>query len=375
VDDAHLTVSLVTLGDPGRLTGGYRYHRRMAELAPSCGAAIRFVSFPERPFPLPALAGRAVLRQARADVVVLDSIAAAFLGPWLPRRPWAPLVGSLHQPPGGIDHGPLRRGVQAALDRAAYRRARLLVVASAALGEELAAAGYPRERIRVVPPGRDLPAAPDPPGHPLGVPRTPAVGRRGGLRRGRRAGLLCVANWIARKGVLELLEAVAGLPDGLATLHLAGDDRADRRYGARVRERLARPDLAGRVVVHGPLPAERVAALYQEADVFVLPSLREPYGTVWGEAMAAGLPVVGWRAGNLPHLATDGREGLLADPGDVAALRDALARLAGDEGLRLALGAAAARRAADRPTWAQSATLFFAALREAAAGGHATGPA
>jgi glycosyltransferase involved in cell wall biosynthesis len=363
-----LTVSLVTLGDPGRLTGGYRYHRRMAELAPSCGAAVRFVSFPERPFPLPALAGRAVLRQAgaAADVVVLDSIAAAFLALWLPREPRpaaVPLVGSLHQPPGGIDHGPPRRGVQAALDRLAYRHARLLLVASAALGEELAAAGYPRERIRVVPPGRDLPAAP-----------SGAAGRRGDLRQGRRVGLLCVANWVPRKGVLELLEAVAGLPDGLATLHLAGDDRADRRYGARVRARLARPDLAGRVVVHGPLPAERVAVLYQGADVFVLPSLREPYGTVWGEAMAAGLPVVGWRAGNLPHLATDGREGLLAGPGDVAALRDALARLADAEDLRRGMGAAAAGRAAGRPTWSQSAALFFSALREAA-DGHDTGPA
>jgi len=355
-----LTVSLVTLGDPGRLTGGYRYHRRMAELAPSCGAAVRFVSFPDRPFPLPALAGRAVLRRALADVVVLDSIAAAFLAPWLPRRPPAPLVGSLHQPPGGIDHGPLRRGVQASLDRMAYRRARLLLVASAALGEELAAAGYPRERLRVVPPGRDLPATP--------------AGPRADLRRGRRAGLLCVANWVERKGLLELLDAVARLPDGLATLHLAGDDRADPGYGARVRARLAGPDLSGRVVVHGPLPAERVAALYQAADVFVLPSLREPYGTVWGEAMAAGLPVVGWRAGNLPHLATDGREGLLVPPGDVAALREALARLAGDEGLRRAMGSAAARRAADRPTWAQSAALFFSALREAATG-HDTGPA
>jgi glycosyltransferase involved in cell wall biosynthesis len=361
-----LTVSLVTLGDPGRLTGGYRYHRRMAELAPSCGAEVRFVSFPERPFPLPALAGRAVLRRALADVVVLDSIAAAFLAPWLaapwpaPRQP-APLVGSLHQPPGGIDHGPLRRGVQAPLDRLAYRRARLLLVASAALGEELAAQGYPRERLRVVPPGRDLPAD----------PATPPAD----LRLGRRAGLLCVANWVERKGLLELLEAVAGLPDGLATLHLAGDDRADPGYAARVRARLAAPDLAGRVVVHGPLPAGRVAALYRAADVFVLPSLREPYGTVWGEAMAAGLPVVGWRAGNLPHLAGDGREGLLAPPGDVAALRDALARLAGDEGLRRAMGAAAARRAADRPTWAQSAALFFAALREAARPGHDTGPA
>jgi glycosyltransferase involved in cell wall biosynthesis len=356
-----LTVSLVTLGDPGRLTGGYRYHRRMAELAPACGASVRFVSFPDRPFPIPTLAGSAVLRQARADVLVLDSIAAAFLGPWVPRRPRTPLVGSLHQPPGGIDHGPLRRALQAPMDRLAYRRARLLLVASQALGGELAAQGYPPERIRVVPPGRDLPAA------PTGPPTD--------LRQGRRAALLCVANWVERKGLLDLLDAVARLPAGLATLHLAGDDRADPRYGARVRARLSRPDLAGRVVVHGPLPAERVAALYQAADVFALPSLREPYGTVWGEAMAAGLPVVGWRAGNLPHLAEHGREGLLAGPGDVAALSAALARLAGDEDLRRRMAAAAGRRAADRPTWDRSAALFFAALREAVSAGQATGPA
>jgi glycosyltransferase involved in cell wall biosynthesis len=212
-----LTVSLITLGDPGRLTGGYRYHRRMAELAPDCGAAVRFVSFPERPFPLPTLAGPAVLRQSRNDVLVLDSIAAAFLGPWLPRHRAAPLVGSLHQPPGGIDHGPLRRGVQASMDRLAYRRARLLLVASQALGDELAGQGYPPERIRVVPPGRDLPAA------PAGPPVD--------LRQGRRAALLCVGNWVERKGILDVLEAVARLPAGLATLHLAGDDRADPPYG------------------------------------------------------------------------------------------------------------------------------------------------
>jgi glycosyltransferase involved in cell wall biosynthesis len=107
----------------------------------------------------------------------------------------------------------------------------------------------------------------------------------------------------------------------------------------------------------------------------VLPSLREPYGTVWGEAMAAGLPVVGWRAGNLPHLAEDGREGLLATPGDVAGLSHALRRLAEDEDLRRSLAAAAGRRAAARPTWAQSAELFFGVLREAARAGQVSGPA
>jgi glycosyltransferase involved in cell wall biosynthesis len=85
--------------------------------------------------------------------------------------------------------------------------------------------------------------------------------------------------------------------------------------------------------------------------------------------------VVGWRAGNLPHLAADGREGLLAAPGDVAGLSRALRRLATDDDLRRRLAAAAARRAAARPTWAESAERFFAALREAAAAGQGSGPA
>ena len=349
---------LVTLGDPGRLTGGYLYHLRMAAAAPRHGARIEFASFAERPFPLPVLGWPRVLARARrvgAAAILLDSIAAAFAAPWLAARPpELPVVGVLHQPPGGIDHGRRRTRLQAPVDRLAYRGARRLIVASELLADQLCAAGVDRGRIRVVPPGRDVAAA-----------VAAAEGRD--LRAGRRAAFLCVANWIARKGILELLDAVARLPADAATLHLAGDERADPAYAARVRRRLAAPDLGARVVVHGALSREEVAGLYAAADAFVLPAFREPYGTVWGEAMAFGLPIVGWRAGNLPYLADDGREGLLAEPADVDALARALERLAGDVSLRQRLGEAARRRAAARPTWEQSAELFFAAISEALA--------
>ena len=87
---------------------------------------------------------------------------------------------------------------------------------------------------------------------------------------------------------------------------------------------------------HGKLARSAVAAFYAAADAFVLPAFKETYGTVYGEAMAAGLPVVGWRAGNLPNLATDEVEGLILEPGDQRALTAALARLAADEPLRQA---------------------------------------
>jgi glycosyltransferase involved in cell wall biosynthesis len=354
VDDAHLVLPLVTLGDPRRLSGGYLYHLRMAEAAPRHGVRIVFVSFPERPFPLAALSGAAVLRRSRersTGGILLDSIAAAFAAPWLARNRFdVPVIGVLHQPPGGIDHAVVRARAQVLLDRLAWRSAKLLIVASDHLAEDLVSAGFARSLIRVVPPGRDVAPAP--------------TARAPDLREGRRAAFLTVANWLPRKGILEVLEAFAPLPADAATLHLAGDDSVDRRYAERVRSRLAEPDLRGRVVVHGRRAREDVAALYGAADVFVLPAYREPYGTVWGEAMAFGLPVVGWRAGNLPYLAENERDGLLVEPGDVQALSRALARLAFDEDGRAELGAAAARRALARPTWEESARLFFAAVDE-----------
>ena len=349
-----LVLPLVTLGDPGRLTGGYLYHRRMADAAPAHEARILFISFPEWPFPLATLRGAAVLRRSEqlgASAVLLDSIAAAFAGPALATRRLAvPVVAVLHQPPGGVDHGAVRASVQAPLDRLALRRADVLIAASDLLAEQLVEAGLARSLIRVVPPGRDV--------------EPPPEGATPDLRHGRRAAFLTVANWLPQKGILDLLEAFAQLPADAGTLHLAGDESAAPRYAARVRSRLRTGDLDGRVVVHGSLAPEDVAALYRAADVFVLPAARESYGAVWGEATALGLPVVGWRAGNLPNLVEDEQEGLLVEPGDLEALSRALSRLAFDPDLRERLGAAAKRRALARPTWEDSAALFFATIRD-----------
>jgi glycosyltransferase involved in cell wall biosynthesis len=343
-----LSVSLVTLGDPNTLTGGYLYHRRLAELAPRHGARPEFASFPAWPFPFPLLYGprlSRILSAQRADVVVLDSISAAFLAPWM-GAVRVPVVAMAHQPPGGIDHGPVRRRAQAVVDRAAYRRVERLLVASDLLADQFGALGL-AGRLLVVPPGRDA------------VGGREADRRVGGpgrnLRGNARTAVLCVGNWVARKGILQALDAVARLPAGLARLHLVGDDRPDPRYAARVRRRLGRGDMAGRVECHGRLSREEVAEMYRDADMFVLPSVREPYGTVYGEAMAAGLPVVGWRAGNLPYLAGHEQQGLLVEPGDVTGLASALRRLAEDEELRTRLGAAARDRAASFPTWEQTA--------------------
>jgi glycosyltransferase involved in cell wall biosynthesis len=352
-------LALLTLGDPGRVTGGYLFHRRLADRAHRYGMAIDFVSVPDIPIPWAMLTGPGWLRHpamGRADAVVLDSIAAAPAAPWL-GHVRVPILGMLHQPLGGMDASRIGRLVRTPLDRLAYHRAEILMVASEWLAAQLAEAGVSRSRLRVVPPGKDPSSAASSDVKHEGE-------RTRDLRRGRAMAGLCVANWLPRKGILELLEAVARLPHELVTLHLVGETTAHGRYARAVRRRLTKPDLRDRVVVHGVVPASAVARMYRSVDAFLLPSFEEPYGTVWGEAMAAGLAVVGWRAGNLPFLADHGREGLLAPVGDVSALSDAIWRIAREPDLCREMGRAAMKRASKRPTWEGTADLFFTIVNE-----------
>ena len=57
----------------------------------------------------------------------------------------------------------------------------------------------------------------------------------------------------------------------------------------------------------------RLKAILHEAELFVLPSLHEPFGIVALEAWAAGLPVVAARTGGLKDFIEEGRTGLLFD--------------------------------------------------------------
>ena len=208
---AHLRLCLVTLGDPNQRTGGYRYHRMMAAAAADHRAELRFERVPPLPWPIPALPAARTVRAAAegSDAILLDSIAAAYAAPWIARIR-TPVVAVVHQPPGGVGHGRVRSNAQRRLDGLAYRSAAGIVAASETLVDELRAIGVPADRIVVVPPGSDVPIASGPPLD---------------LRRGRGVSVLCVANWTPNKGILELLDAFATLPEGAATLWLVGRSR------------------------------------------------------------------------------------------------------------------------------------------------------
>lgn len=93
---------------------------------------------------------------------------------------------------------------------------------------------------------------------------------------------------------------------------------------------------------------EDIAGFMSACDVMVFPTTSgfgEGFGLAALEAMAVGVPVVASRLDSLPEVVEDGETGILVDPGDPRALRDALQSLAEDEHRRECMGAAGRRRA------------------------------
>ena len=123
--------------------------------------------------------------------------------------------------------------------------------------------------------------------------------------------------------------------------------------------RAERPDL--RLILAGPtealvlppgvtnlglVPLEEVEGLLRRATVFVLPTLREPFGIAYLDAMLCGAPCVGTAVGAIPEILGDA--GVLVPPADADALARALRDLLNDPARRAAMGEAGRRRVIER---------------------------
>ncbi|MFQ5547014.1 MAG: glycosyltransferase family 4 protein [Woeseia sp.] len=143
-----------------------------------------------------------------------------------------------------------------------------------------------------------------------------------------------IAQLIPRKGHRFLLEAAADLKGKYPNLRLIIFGRGPLE--TELREQTSRLGLGGMVQFAGYRPDldDYLACI----DLLVHPALAEGLGVASLKAAAAGVPVVGFAAGGLREAVADGETGLLVPPGDVAALGNAISRLADNDRLRREYG-------------------------------------
>ena len=150
----------------------------------------------------------------------------------------------------------------------------------------------------------------------------------------------------ARKGVLDLLEAWRQVP-ATARLVISGIGPDMEAVAAKITEL----DLGDSVEQTGYVAYGDVPEIYRSCDIFVSPTYAEGFSNTILEAMASGLPVVSTRAVGVVDCLRDNENGLLVEPGDVAALRHALTRMLTEPALRERLAATALREARDIYSW------------------------
>lgn len=148
-----------------------------------------------------------------------------------------------------------------------------------------------------------------------------------------------MGRFVTKKGFQHFIEALSLLrARGIAFTALLGGDGED---AAHIDALIARYRLEGYVNRIGWV--QNKAEFFESLDIFVLPSLHEPFGIVLIEAMNHGAPVISTDAEGPREIIHPGVDGLLVPKANPEALADALAALLADPARAAALGEAGRR--------------------------------
>jgi phosphatidylinositol alpha-1,6-mannosyltransferase len=213
--------------------------------------------------------------------------------------------------------------------RAALRRANeVWAVSGYTAGEVARLHGVAKQRIQVIYNCLDPSWKPAPVGRTIVETRVVlAVGR--------------MSRADVKKGIDVLIQAFAVAANDVPAMELkivgTGDDVP------RLRTLAAGTPVWRKIKFVGSATDEELAALYNECDIFALPSGKEGFGLVYLEAMAAGKPVVAARATAVEEV-VDRSSGILVPFGDVVQTAAAIVRLARDGSLRQSMGEAGRER-------------------------------
>lgn len=138
--------------------------------------------------------------------------------------------------------------------------------------------------------------------------------------------ILCVARLHKYKGLDYLIKAMKTVREEIpnSKLYLLGKGPEESNLKKLVEE-LSLEDCVE--FIHNPFPNYRMPELYSSCDIYVQPSIVEPYGIAVLEAMACGKPAISTNVGGMRDTIEDGISGILVAPRDSTAISNAICKL------------------------------------------------
>ena len=161
--------------------------------------------------------------------------------------------------------------------------------------------------------------------------------------------IIAVGRLIPKKGFSDLIRSCALLAERGKSFRC--EIIGEGPLGEALRRQIDDMHLQNNVELIGAKPQTQLRGRLAAANVFVLPSVMDPDGgmdnlpTVIMEAMATGLPVVSTNIGGIPEMIIDNETGFLVEPGDTAAMADAIETVINDSSSAARLGHSGYERA------------------------------
>jgi glycosyltransferase involved in cell wall biosynthesis len=166
-------------------------------------------------------------------------------------------------------------------------------------------------------------------------------------KQNEKVGIIYLGHIGSEKGIMDLIQAVKTINMRAIIgfeLWIYGEDLHPGEIDD-AKELAESLIIDSYIIFSEPVFGDKKLKVFQEADIYVLPSYHEGMPISIIEAMGAGLAIIATNVGGIPDLIEDGRTGLLVPPGDVDKLANALIKLITEPDLRLEMGLAGRSKA------------------------------
>lgn len=160
--------------------------------------------------------------------------------------------------------------------------------------------------------------------------------------------ILFVGRISRQKGIIHLIDAVKYLPQDVKVVLCASTpDTEEIKMEMEEKVKLY-PNI---IWIDKMVTKEEIIELYSNAEVFVCPSIYEPFGIINLEAMACNTPVVASATGGIKEVVVDGETGFLVEPGNPEDLAEHIKKLLDDRELAATFGANGRKRVEEMFSW------------------------
>jgi len=295
-------------------------------------------------------------RENRFDVVHTHSSKAGIVGRFAARAAHIPVV--VHTVHGQAFHPHekwYKNSLYILLERLAARKCdRIFAVARAMIDQCVAAKVAPREKYRVVYSGMDTTRF-------ASAKRAPELRRRLGIPEDART-IATVARLFPLKGYEFVLPAAERVIRKYPDTHflIVGDGPMHDELKAKI----AAEGLSGHFHFAGLVPPDSVADYLAQSELLWHLSLREGLPRAVVQALACGIPAVGFALDGTPEVLENGVTGFAVEPESVDAVIEATSRVWDDDALRARMGAEGKRRVLEQFDWHRMADILLREYRE-----------